>query len=80
MPHVATSPTDLMLAIGGAAHIDGEHLVQITGGTAGDGPDVATRRNPWSPATRSWTSSDDLTADERMQLRMQIERFANKRG
>jgi len=27
MPHVATSPTDLLDAIGGAAHLDGERLV-----------------------------------------------------
>ena len=27
MPHVATSPADLMTTIGGAAHIDGDHLV-----------------------------------------------------
>jgi fructose-bisphosphate aldolase, class II len=56
MPHVATSPTDLMLAIGGAAHIDGEHLVIDDEGAFRD---TAIRDLAWTAAF----AEDDATSE-----------------
>ena len=56
MPHVATSPPDLMLAIGGAAHIDGEHLVIDDEGAFRD---TAIRDLAWTAAF----AEDDATRE-----------------
>ena len=56
MPHVATSPPDLMLAIGGAAHIDGEHLVIDDEGAFRD---TAIRDLAWTAAF----AEDDATSE-----------------
>ena len=50
MPHVATSPTDLLATLSGAAHLDGERLLiddealAVQVGAAGDGGKEVGRR------------------------------------